>query len=149
MTFKQKIYEYYLQLVQDRIDVFRDMIVALTEDSKNDAKGSAGDKHETALSMMHIEQEKLNNKLREVVVQKAILDKIDPSKIAGTIIVGSLVKANGIYLYLSLALPKININGINVIALSPQSPLGNKLMGNVVGFTFEINTTKYLIEEIA
>jgi hypothetical protein len=31
-----------LQLVQDRIDVFRDMIAALTEDSKNDAKGSAG-----------------------------------------------------------------------------------------------------------
>jgi len=149
MTFKQKIYQYYSQLVQDRIDVFRDMIVALTEDSKNDAKGSAGDKHETALSMMHIEQEKLNNKLREVVAQKAILDKIDSSKIAGTIVVGSLVKANGIYLYLSLALPKINIEGVNVIALSPQSPLGNKLMGNVVGFTFEINTTKYLIEEIA
>jgi hypothetical protein len=62
--------------------------------------------------------------------------------------VGSLVKANGIYLYLSLALPKINIEGVNVIALSPQSPLGNKLMGNVVGFTFEINSTKYLIEEI-
>jgi hypothetical protein len=69
MIFKQKIYQYYLQLVQDRIDVFRDMI-ALTEDSKNDAKGSAGDKHETALSMMHIEQEKLNYKLREVVTQK-------------------------------------------------------------------------------
>jgi hypothetical protein len=31
---KQKIYQYYLQLVQDRIDVFRDMIAALTEDSK-------------------------------------------------------------------------------------------------------------------
>ncbi|SEA02407.1 hypothetical protein SAMN05443667_101647 [Flavobacterium gillisiae] len=149
MTFKQKIYQHYVQLVQDRIDVFRDMIVALTEDSKNDAKGSAGDKHETALSMMHIEQEKLNNKLREVVAQKAILDKIDSSKIAGTIVVGSLVKANGIYLYLSLALPKINIEGVNVIALSPQSPLGNKLMGNAVGFTFEINSTKYLIEEIA
>jgi hypothetical protein len=41
MIFKQKIY-HYLQLVQDRIDVFRDMIAALTEDSKNDAKGSAG-----------------------------------------------------------------------------------------------------------
>jgi hypothetical protein len=148
MTFKQKIYQYYLQLVQDRIDVFRDMISALTEDSKNDAKGSAGDKHETALSMMHIEQEKFNTKLREVVSQKAILDKIDPGKTAQTIIVGSLVKANGIYLYLSLALPKINIDGINVIALSPQSPLGNKLMGNVVGFTFEINGTTYLVEDI-
>jgi hypothetical protein len=148
MTFKQKIHTYYLQLVQDRIDVFRDMIVALTEDSKNDAKGSAGDKHETALSMMHIEQEKLNRKLREVLDQKNLLDKIDSATIAETIIVGSLVKANGIYLYLSVALPKISVEGINVIALSPQSPLGNKLMGNTIGFSFEINGTKYVIESI-
>lgn len=148
MTFKQKIHQYYIQQVQDKIDAFRDMIAALTEDSKNDSKGSAGDKHETALSMMHIEQEKFNNKLKEVLTQKAILDKIDSEKIAKNIIVGSLVKANGIYLYVSAALPKITIDGINVIALSPQAPLGNKLMGNQVGFTFEINGTKYLIESV-
>jgi hypothetical protein len=148
MTFKQKIYQQYHQLVQDRIDVFKDMIVALTEDSKNDAKGSAGDKHETALSMMHLEQEKLNTKLKEVLTQKAVLDKLDSSVVAETIILGSLVKANGIYLYLSLALPKISVDDVNVIALSPQSPLGNKLMGNKVGFAFEINTTKYIIQEI-
>jgi hypothetical protein len=148
MTFKQKTHQHYLQLVQDRIDVFKDMIVALTEDSKNDAKGSAGDKHETALSMMHIEQEKLNHKLKEVLAQKAILDKIDSTTIAKTIILGSLVKTNGICLYLSAALPKIAVEGINVIALSPQSPLGNKLMSNSIGFSFEINGTKYLIENI-
>jgi hypothetical protein len=148
MTFKQKIHQYYQQLVQDREDAFRDMIVALTEDSKNDAKGSAGDKHETALSMMHIEQEKLNHKLKEVMAQKSVLDKIDSTTIAKTIIVGSLVKANGIYLYLSVALPKITIEGINVIALSPQSPLGNKLMGNSAGFSFEINGTRYLVENV-
>jgi hypothetical protein len=50
--------------------------------------------------------------------QKAILDKVDSSTIAKTIIVGSLVKANGIYLYLSAALPKIAVDGINVIASS-------------------------------
>ena len=149
MEFKQKIHTHYLQMVQDRIDVFKDMISGLTEDSKNDAKGSAGDKHETALSMMHIEQEKLTNKLKEAIAQKAILDKIDPLKTTENIILGSLVKANGIYLYLSVALPKITIDGINVIALSPQSPLGNHLMGNKVGFEFEINGTKYLIQEIS
>ncbi|RTY92340.1 hypothetical protein [Flavobacterium sp. GT3R68] len=149
MTFKQKIHQYYLQQVQDKIDVFRDMIASLTEDSKNDSKGSAGDKHETALSMMHIEQEKLNHKLKEAIDQKAVLDKIDPASASNKIALGSLVQANGIYLYVSLALPKINIDGINVIALSPQSPLGNKLMGTEVGFSFEINTTKYLIESIS
>lgn len=148
MTFKQNIHQHYLQLVQDRIDVFKDMIVALTEDSKNDAKGSAGDKHETALSMMHIEQEKLNRKLKEVLEQKTVLDKIDSTTMAKTIIVGSLVKANGIYLYLSVALPKISVEGINIIALSPQSPLGNKLIGMQVNHAFEINTTQYVIQEI-
>lgn len=148
MTFKQKIHQHYHQLVQDKIDVFRDMIAALTEDSKNDAKGSAGDKHETALSMMHIEQEKLNYKLKEVLEQKAVLDKIDATSVLTKIALGSLVQANGIYLYVSLALTKVTIDGINVIALSPQSPLGTKLMGMEVGFSFEINTTKYLIEKI-
>ena len=97
MTFKQKIHLHYTQQVQDKIDVFRDMISALTEDSKNDAKGSAGDKHETALSMMHLEQEKLNYKLKEVLDQKAILDKIDASLTHTNIGLGSLVQANGIY----------------------------------------------------
>ena len=148
MTFKQKIHQYYTQQVQEKIDVFRDMISALTEDSKNDAKGSAGDKHETALSMMHLEQEKLNYKLKEVLDQKAILDKIDASLTHTNIGLGSLVQANGIYLYLSLALPKITIDQVNIIALSPQSPLGEKLMGNKVGFEFEINATKYHIDSI-
>lgn len=148
MTFKQKIHLYYTQQVQDKIDVFQDMISALTEDSKNDAKGSAGDKHETALSMMHLEQEKLNYKLKEVLDQKAILDKIDASLTHTNIGLGSLVQANGIYLYLSLALPKITIDQVNIIALSPQSPLGEKLMGNKVGFEFEINATKYHIDSI-
>lgn len=149
MTFKEKIHTYYLRQVQDKIDAFRDMISALTEDSKNDAKGSAGDKHETALSMMHIEQEKLNNKLKEYLDQKAILEKIDSAAVSQKITLGSLVQANGIYLFVSSAMPKIKIDDINVIALSPQSPLGQKLMGQEVGYTFEIHSTKYIIESVA
>ena len=148
MTFKQKIHQHYQQQVQDKIDAFRDMIAALTEDSKNDAKGSAGDKHETALSMMHIEQEKLNRKISEYLEQKAILDKIDSSIITKKVTLGSLVKANGMLLFVSTALPKISIDNKTIFAVSPQSPLGSKLMGNEVGFEFEINAVKYLVEEL-
>ncbi len=148
MTFKQKIHSQYTQLVQDKIDVFQDMISALTEDSKNDAKGSAGDKHETALSMMHIEQEKLTNKLKEALEQKAILDKIDASQITTKVALGSLVKTNTLMVYVSTALPKITIENQNIFAISPQSPLGSQLMGNQVGFTFEVNNSKFIIETI-
>lgn len=147
-TLKQKILAYYKQQVDDRIDAFRDMIAALTEDASNDAKGSAGDKHETALSMMHLEQEKLNHKLKEFLDQKTILEKINAEASSSKIVLGSLVKANNMHLFVSAALPKISVDGISIIALSPQSPLGMKMMGMEQGGEFEISTTKYIIESI-
>ena len=146
---KQQILLRYKEMLQDRIDVFQDMISGLTIDAQNDAKGSAGDKHETALSMMHLEQEKLNYKLREILEQKAILDKIDASQIHKKVALGSLVQANGMLLFISTALPKLIIEDKTIFALSPQSPLGSKLMGNEVNFSFDMNGKPYKIEEIA
>ena len=148
MMFKQNVLIAYKQLVQDRIDVFQDMISGLTIDAQNDAKGSAGDKHETALSMMHIEQEKLNHKLKEILDQKAILDKIDASQTHNKVALGSLVQANGMLLFISTALPKLTIDDKTIFALSPQSPLGSKLMGNQVGFSFDMNGKPYTIESV-
>jgi len=146
---KQQILLRYKEMLQDRIDVFQDMISGLTIDAQNDAKGSAGDKHETALSMMHIEQEKLNHKLKEIIDQKAILDKIDASQTYKKVALGSLVQANRMTLFISTALPKIAIDNTTIFALSPQSPLGSKLMGNEVGFEFEMNGKTYTIENVS
>lgn len=148
MSLKKQVLLRYKEMLQDRIDVFQDMISGLAEDAQNDAKGSAGDKHETALSMMHLEQEKLSHKLSEILGQKAILDKIDASQIHKIVALGSLVQANGMLLFISAALPKIAIDGKNIFALSPQSPLGSKLMGNQVGFSFEMNGKPYTIESV-
>jgi transcription elongation GreA/GreB family factor len=148
MTFKQKIVLRYKEMLQDRIDVFQDMISGLTTDAQNDAKGSAGDKHETALSMMHLEQEKLNYKLKEILEQKNILDKIDASQFHKKVAIGSLVQANSLTLFISAALPKIVLDEKTVFALSPQSPLGSQLMGNEVGHSLAINGTHYIIHTI-
>ncbi len=148
MNIKQELHQHYQQLVQDRIDIFRDMISALTEDSKNDAKGSAGDKHETALSMMHIEQEKLNSKLKECLDQKAIFDRIDATQIHNKAALGSLVTTNKLTVYISTALPKTIFQNQNIFAISPQSPLAEKLLGNQVGFEFDMNGVQYVILEI-
>ena len=148
MTLKQQTLLRYKEMLQDRIDVFQDMISGLTIDAQNDAKGSAGDKHETALSMMHLEQEKLNHKLKEILEQKAILDRIAASQTHKKVSLGSLVKANGMLLFISTALPKLSIENKTIFALSPQSPLGSKLMGNEVGFEFDMNGKPYTIESV-
>ncbi len=148
LTLKEKIHARYQQLVQDKIDAFRDMISALSEDAQNDAKSSAGDKHETALSMMHLEQEKLNVKLAECLEQKAVLDKIDPKATNDKVVLGSLVVANKLHLFVSAALPKIAIGGISVLALSPQSPLGSQLIGRSVGDSVAVNSNTFVIDAI-
>lgn len=145
---KAQILLRYKELLQDRIDVFQDMISGLTTDAQNDAKGSAGDKHETALAMMHLEQEKLNYKLKELLDQKAVLDKIDATREHKVVALGSVVKTNQLWLFVSSALPKITIEDKTIFAVSPSAPLATQLMGNQVGHTFEINGKKYVVEEI-
>jgi hypothetical protein len=61
---------------------------------------------------------------------------------------GSLVQTNGMWLFVSTALPKIMVDNQTVFAISPQSPLGTALMGNGVGFTAEINGEKYVVEAL-
>ena len=47
-----------------------------------------------------------------------------------------------------LELGAVTVDGKTIIAVSPQSPLGNKLLGRQVGFVFEINGTPYAIESV-
>ena len=148
MTFKEQIIAQYTQRIQDKIDAFQDMIAALTEDSKNDSKGSAGDKHETGLAMMHLEQEKLNRKLQEVVDIQSKFLKIDYSIVSNQVILGSLVSANDTYFLISVSLPKIEIEGKNIFAVSPEAPLAQKMLGAVLGDVITVNQIDYLIRSI-
>ena len=148
MTFKQKIKSHYQNLLSEKINELRFMISDLARDAQNDAKGSAGDKHETALAMMHLEQEKLNQKLAENLNQKAIIDKIDTNSNHNKIALGSLVQANEMWFYISGAMPKIQLDDKTIIAVSSESPLGSQLLGKSEGDTIQINANKFLIKHI-
>lgn len=146
--FKQKTLAQYQTLLQDKIDIYQDLIASLTEDAQNDAKSSAGDKHETTLSKLHIEQEKIANKLKEAQEQKAILSKLDITQVSSKVILGSLVKTNHLTVLVSTALPKITVDNQAVFAISPQSPLGLQLMGKSIADEFLVKNVTYQIVTI-
>lgn len=148
MTIKQKIYDHYLQVVHEKIAMLQKVLNDLKESGANETKSTAGDKHETALAMLQIEQANKRAQLQEVFNQQAALEKIDPNITAPMIVNGSLVKTSRGYLFISTALGKAVIENIPVIALSAQSPLGQKLMGLTTGELAGINQVEYLIESI-
>jgi hypothetical protein len=149
MTFRQKVYEQYLQTILDKVSLLRNELNDLKESSSNETKSTAGDKHETALAMLQIEQKNISRQLKEALDQKALFEKISPTFFTPQISRGSMVITNKGYLFLSIALGKIVVDEITVMAISPQSPLGQKLMGLKVNDTADVNGVQYVIESIA
>lgn len=148
MTFKEQIVTRYQLVLRDRLELFQDMLTNMSSNSRNDAKSSAGDKHETTLAMMHIEQEKIANKISQISEEIEALSKIDFGRNYQSIALGSLVYINDSYFLISIALPKITIQESNVFGVSLESPLCELIMGQKIGFECEINSTKYLVKDV-
>jgi len=148
MTLKEKIYAHYQQVINNKISMLQQVLADLKESGTNETKSTAGDKHETALAMLQIEQANKRNQLQEVMTQKNALEKINPALTSNTILNGSLIKTSRGYLFMSVALGKAVVEDKTVIALSPQSPLGQKLMSLSINSTASVNNIDYTIESI-
>jgi hypothetical protein len=146
-VFKQKLFSACLAMLDERIQTLHAALNDLTEGAENDAKSSAGDKHETARAMMQLEHENLSRQLDELLKEKNELARIDIGN-SPVIHKGSLIKTNRGLLFLSVALGKVAVDGTEVIVLSPQSPLGKKLLELQAEAAVEVNGTEYKIEEV-
>lgn len=138
-----------MALVQQKIDVLQKNLHDLTDSAGNETKRTAGDKHETALAMLQIEQENNSRQLKEALQQKAILEKLDPQLKTEMVVRGSLVHSNKGIFYISLGLGKLKVEDETVFAVSPDAPLGKLMLMKKTGETFTFNQTEYTISSIA
>jgi transcription elongation GreA/GreB family factor len=145
---KKEVFTFCLHYLDEKIVNLRAILKELSDSVENETKSSAGDKHETARAMLHIEQEKISAQLNELLRQRTELKSIDiktgPSK-AGK---GSLVMTNHGLLFLSIAIGRIIVKENIVVVLSVNSPLGIKLIGLNKGEEAIFNGTSYFIEEV-
>lgn len=146
LHFKEKVYHHYLSELTVKIKSLQDKLNELSESAKNETKSTAGDKHETALAMLQIEQEKIRSQHKEALEQKVQLERINIQQSRVNIAKGSLIQTNKGYFFLSIALGKSKIDNLTVFAISPQSPLGEKLTGLSVNDVAEIKGINYLVE---
>jgi hypothetical protein len=149
MTFKEKVYKACLSLVEEKLNMLETAYSELAEGAESDSKSSAGDKHETSRAMMQLEQEKIVAQMNEMLDQKDILDHTDIYSNLQWVGKGSLVKTDQCFLFICAALGRIRVEGIEVICLSPKSPLGKNLMGLKKGESTEVNKIVYRIEKIS
>lgn len=145
---KQKIILLFEELLDTRISQLQKLLDDLRESAANETKSTAGDKYETALAMLQIEQDNARKQLQEAREQKSIFQSINWSLASSIIKPGSLVQTNKGWFLLGIAIGKIKTDNDNIISLSPQSPLGKKIIGLKTGDETIVNGITYTIQLI-
>jgi transcription elongation GreA/GreB family factor len=148
MSLKIKIFKACIKQLDDKISSLKVALNDLEKGAENDSKSSAGDKHETGRAMMQLEHEKISRQLNDSLSQKAAIEQMDQAMESAIIASGSLIKTNRGYLFICVALGKITIDGIEIMTLSMQSPLGQRLIGLKPGDMAEINGLHYTVEKV-
>ena len=132
---KEEVYRALLAQLQERVGELQQAWNELLESNQQEGKSSAGDKHETAGAMVHLEMEKLTKQLEEGRRQLSEVEKYNPDRMSESsqVQMGSLVQTTTGWYYLITSLGKLTLNGEVCFVLSGASPLGRMLMEKRVG----------------
>ncbi|WP_158211167.1 hypothetical protein [Myroides phaeus] len=148
MTLKKKLKAICLERLNDKVSALQGIVEDLAIDAQNDAKSSAGDKHETGLSMMHLEQENISKKISESIAMRDVVSKINDDKVSNVVEFGSYVQVNSVNLFISAALPKIVVEDKSVLAVSMDAPIAKELLGRKLHDRFTFNNCEFTIHHL-
>jgi transcription elongation GreA/GreB family factor len=130
---KQAVIEACIALLQQKLASLEQTQAEQLNDSASQGKSTAGDKHDTAQAMVHLEQEQNNQLWQETTrqLQFYLQPRWRESCTKGG--PGALITTDqGHYLILN-AIGKVQVNDAFVMTLSAASPLGQAMMEKIVG----------------
>lgn len=144
---KEKILEACKSEILEKLTILEKELKYLSHDIAQDTKSSAGDKFETSREMANAEIDKLQgqvNSMTKAVTQLNILPVSRNSNIGS----GTLIKTDKAWIYISVSLGQLKVNGEQVLVISPAAPLSQILMGKKVNEKVTFNKMSYLIKDI-
>ncbi len=147
-TIKTKLLAKCYEYVEQRIDTSKQAMKHAQDSANAEEKSSAGDKYETGRAMAQIERDKAAQQLDEALKLRLILNQINPDVRNTKVVLGSLVIAENNFFYLAISVGKLNIDGLEVMLISPTSPIGQVLLNLKVGAQFTFNKQVLQISEV-
>ena len=148
LELKQKLYNQCLAFIESRFQIIQNTINEIQEALTSETKSSAGDKHETGRAMLQLEREKSGNQLAETQKLKESFSKIDISKTSETVGLGSVVLTSQNNYFIAISTGEIKIGPAIFYAISPNTPMGQLLLGKKVGDDIAFKKQKFEIQKI-
>lgn len=145
---KEQLYNYCVSTIEGKLRIINSVLNSAQDSANHETKSTAGDKHDTARAMAHLESEKNAKQLTEINKLKKVLPYLKDHKNKSTIELGSIVKTKGDNYYISISLGKINLDHESYFAISAVTPIGRLLIGKTIGDTVLFNGKSIEILEI-
>jgi transcription elongation GreA/GreB family factor len=145
---KEQLYKQCVSIIEVKLNTINSVFDSAQDSANNETKSTAGDKHDTARAMAHLESEKNAKQLIEINKLKKVLPYIKNHKNNGVIELGSIVKTDGANYYISISLGKLKIEAQDFYCISAVTPIGRLLIGKTIGDTILFHGNSITILEL-
>ncbi|UTW64026.1 hypothetical protein KFE98_07770 [bacterium SCSIO 12741] len=143
---KDNILALCLSKIEDKIHRLQEEISGLQKAKEEETKSSAGDKYETGMAMIQLEEAKLNRQLEQARKENQVLLQIqDPGPAGLPKSLGRLYHTSSGVFFTAIGLGAISIDGTSVFVLSPGSPMGQLLAQQSEGSSFQFNGKSFQV----
>lgn len=141
----EKIKEY----IENRMNTSWQAMEAAKNSANEEGKSSAGDKYETARAMGQLDRE-MNGRMYEQARQERLsLDKINTETNFSKIAFGALTETTMGHFFVSIGAGIIEIDGKKTMAVSPQSPIGQVIIGKTTNESFDFRGKTHTIISVS
>ena len=148
LEIKIKLFSLCEEYVNDKIKIAQEAIDNVQRSANEETKSSSGDKYETGRSMMQLEIEKYSTQLSEGMNLKKALNQINCKKTYQSVHPGSLVCTNHGNFVIAVSAGKLSVEGIDYIAVSLSSPIGQALYNKNVNDEITFRDKIYIVNSI-
>lgn len=148
LSIKEQLLAFCHDEIKKKLATTEAAMKAAQDAANSESKSTAGDKHDTARAMMHIERDKNARQLDDLIQQQNMLNKINSNESHNTVRIGSVVITRNGNFYISIGMGKICVGDYEFYAISTLSPIGRQLVGHGVGDVVNFNNKVYEIVDL-
>ena len=146
---KKRVVDFITLLIKDKTQLLKFELDSINKEKNNLKKSSAGDKFETSRALMQTEYDKIHNQLLILKNQLRAIKSISLSDNKKKVGVGSFIKTNKSFYFISIGLGKQIIDNNDIYVISLSSPIGKLLNNKKKGDKILFNNKVELIENIS
>lgn len=146
---KKRVVDFITLLIKGKTKLLKFELDSINKEKNNLKKSSAGDKFETSRALMQTEYDKIDNQLLILKNQLRAIKSISLSDNKKKVGVGSFIKTNKSFYFISIGLGKQIIDNNDIYVISLSSPIGKLLNNKKKGDKIVFNNKEELIENIS